>query len=181
MPTNRNAAATGIDRGAKSANVGSSPEKYTNSTDPVERLLSRLDRVRKSGQGWTARCPAHEDRTASLSITGNVAGDGRVLVHCFAGCSVGDVVAAAGLSIGDLFVKRPTAEMTFAERAALREHGKQAQVKAALNVLGLEAKIVVIAGKQIKAQRPLNDEDEKRLDTALQRIDGARGVLFEKR
>lgn len=38
-----------------------------------------------------AKCPAHEDRDASLSITEIC---GKVLVHCFAGCSQLDVVAA---------------------------------------------------------------------------------------
>lgn len=102
-------------------------------TSPVETFIARLDRVRTSGKGWTARCPAHEDRTASLSITAG--DDGRVLLHCFAGCSAADVVAAAGLEIGDLFARRPTADMTFAERAALREQSRQAQWRAALNVI----------------------------------------------
>src|SRR6185437_3793894 len=103
-------------------------------SNPVETFLARLDRVRRSGHGWTAKCPAHEDRTASLSVTAG--DDGRVLMHCFAGCGVADVIAAAGLSMADLFVKRPTADMSFAERAALKEYAKQAQWRAALNVLG---------------------------------------------
>jgi hypothetical protein len=102
------------------------------------------------------------------------------MVHCFAGCSATDVVAALGLSLGDLFVKKPTASMTFAERSALREHARQAQWKAALNVVGLETKIVVIAGRTIKSGKLLDDEDEKRLDEALERIDSARDVLNGK-
>lgn len=37
------------------------------------------------------RCPAHADSTPSLSVTGTP--DGRVLLHCFAGCAGGDVIA----------------------------------------------------------------------------------------
>jgi len=149
-------------------------EKYT--SDPTERLLSRLDRVRRCGKGWIARCPAHEDKTASLSVA--VGEGGACILHCFAGCRAVDVVAAAGLELSDLFIRKPTANMTFAERAALREHARQAQWKAALNVLGLETKIVVIGGRQIKQRTPLNDDDEQRLDIALQRIDDAREVLY---
>jgi hypothetical protein len=68
----------------------------------AETLLSRLDKVRKTEAGrWIAKCPAHGDRTPSLSI--RELGDGRVLVHCFSGCSAPDVMAAVGLEMGDLF------------------------------------------------------------------------------
>lgn len=40
---------------------------------------------RKSGRGWTARCPAHDDHNPSLSVTDG--DDGKVLVYCHAGCS----------------------------------------------------------------------------------------------
>jgi len=46
---------------------------------------------RKVGQGWTARCPAHDDREPSLSIHD---ADGKVLVRCHAGCKQRDVIAA---------------------------------------------------------------------------------------
>jgi DNA primase len=44
---------------------------------------------RREGAGWMARCPAHEDRSPSLAIRES---DGRVLVHCHAGCKQGDVI-----------------------------------------------------------------------------------------
>lgn len=48
-------------------------------------LLARLDAVKPTGPGrWLARCPAHEDRSPSLSI--RELDDGRTFVHCFAGC-----------------------------------------------------------------------------------------------
>ena len=47
---------------------------------------------RKAGGGWTARCPAHDDRTPSLSIC--EADDGKVLVRCHAGCDQERVIAA---------------------------------------------------------------------------------------
>ena len=146
--------------------------------DPVDNLLSRLDRVRKAGRGWTAKCPAHEDRTASLSVTAG--DDGRVLVHCFAGCAVADVIGAMGLQVADLFIRKPTAEMTFAERAALREQGRQAQWKAALNVLGFESKIVQIVARDVRAGRIPSPEDTERLIQACNRIDDAREVLCDR-
>jgi putative DNA primase/helicase len=46
---------------------------------------------RKAGQGWTARCPANDDREPSLSICD---ADGKVLVRCHAGCDQRDVIVA---------------------------------------------------------------------------------------
>ena len=57
---------------------------------PVGVLLSRLEGVRNAGKGYTARCPAHKDRSASLSIAEGR--DGRALVKCFAGCDMLAVV-----------------------------------------------------------------------------------------
>jgi putative DNA primase/helicase len=45
---------------------------------------------RKVGRDWAARCPAHDDRSPSLSIRdGN---DGKVLVRCHAGCTQPEVI-----------------------------------------------------------------------------------------
>lgn len=47
---------------------------------------------RKAGNGWTARCPAHDDRNPSLSIsTGN---DRKVLLRCHGGCDQAQVIDA---------------------------------------------------------------------------------------
>jgi hypothetical protein len=143
--------------------------------DPIEGLLSRLDRVRNCGRGWIARCPAHEDRTASLSVTAG--DDGRVLLHCFAGCAAADVVAAVGLSVADLFLRRPTENMSRAERAALREHARQAQWRAALNVLAIEATIVAIAATAVGRSEALTGADIERIHVAAQRIHDAQAVL----
>ena len=70
----------------------------------TEALLALLKDVRQVGPGrWVARCPAHEDRTPSLSI--REAEDGRILMHCFAGCRTSDVLQALGLTFRDLFPK----------------------------------------------------------------------------
>lgn len=64
-------------------------------------LLKRLHGVRKTPRGWNARCPAHDDRDPSLSVS--VGDNGAVLVHCFSGCPAGDVLAAVGLQFSDLY------------------------------------------------------------------------------
>lgn len=75
---------------------------------PVERVLSGLKKPRRSGKGWVALCPAHDDKAASLSISEGT--DGRVLLNCHAGCKTADIVGTIGLTMNDLFPpkQRPT-------------------------------------------------------------------------
>lgn len=69
----------------------------------IKDFLSRLQRVKgPSGNGeYMARCPAHDDKTASLSIRDS---DKGILMHCQTGrCSADDIVRAMGLTLKDLF------------------------------------------------------------------------------
>jgi hypothetical protein len=70
--------------------------------DPVAALAEHVGKVRWVGGGFTAQCPAHEDRSPSLSVSRG--SDGRMLLYCFAGCSVDDVLAAVGWKPVDMFV-----------------------------------------------------------------------------
>jgi hypothetical protein len=67
----------------------------------VEALLARLQGVRRNGSGWQSLCPAHADRNPSLSIDVR---DDKILVHCHAGCSQGDVLAALRIDAHELFL-----------------------------------------------------------------------------
>jgi len=67
----------------------------------IEQILNRLDKSSRNGNGYLARCPAHNDKNPSLKLT--ELSDGRILVHCFAGCATHDVLSAIGLTINDLF------------------------------------------------------------------------------
>ena len=86
---------------------------YT-SSPALEQVLSHLKRVRTSERGWKACCPAHPDRTPSLSI--GLGEQGQVLLKCFAGCSLERIVEALGLTVNDLF---PDETSTSAEQASL--------------------------------------------------------------
>ena len=67
----------------------------------LEKILGKLPDARETASGWMARCPAHEDRKASLSI--GEGADGRVLLRCHAGCDHKKIVSALGLEERDLF------------------------------------------------------------------------------
>jgi hypothetical protein len=67
----------------------------------IEKMLAHLDRVKVVGHGWSARCPGHADLQNSLSV--NEGQDGRVLLKCFAGCDINQILREAGLTMSDLF------------------------------------------------------------------------------
>lgn len=60
-----------------------------------------------SGKSYIAGCPAHYDKHPSLSITQG--DDGRILIHCFRGCSAAEICASLGIKMKDLFPKKNTA------------------------------------------------------------------------
>ena len=71
----------------------------------IDRFLGSLSKVRRTGNGqWIACCPAHEDKSPSLTIKHEA--DDTVLMHCFAGCSVDAIVGAVGMELHEFFPER---------------------------------------------------------------------------
>ena len=70
--------------------------------DEVLDLLAARssEEPREVGDNWMVHCPAHHDRTPSLALRDG--GNGKTLICCYAGCAASDVVAAVGLTMGDL-------------------------------------------------------------------------------
>ena len=141
----------------------------------VEALLARLDRAQQSGNGWRADCPAGHKARGSLSIAQG--DDGRILLHCFAGCSTADVLGALGLSVADLMPERLRDESPQGRRAA-RERFKLASVQAATGVLARESEIVLIAATDTMRGTPLSGEDFERVMVAVDRIRAAREAML---
>jgi len=78
--------------------------------EAVQRVLSKLSElgyeVQQTAPGqWEARCPAHDDDHASLSI--HAGEGGKAVLHCHAGCTVEEICEALGLQLGDLFPSSP--------------------------------------------------------------------------
>ncbi len=71
----------------------------------IDEFLALLKGVKKSGEGWQALCPAHDDNRQSLHVSEG--DDGRILVNCFAGCEVSQICAALGIRVSDLFPEKP--------------------------------------------------------------------------
>jgi hypothetical protein len=68
-----------------------------------EDVVDRLNVASRNGERAMSFCPAHDDRTnPSLSLK---AENGKLLLHCFAGCQPEDIVSEIGLRMNDLFVE----------------------------------------------------------------------------
>jgi hypothetical protein len=74
-------------------------------SDLVALLDARGLKPQKNTSGWAAKCPAHEDRNPSLSVSEGT--DGRVLLNCHAGCDFRSIVGALGIKDADLFPEKP--------------------------------------------------------------------------
>ncbi len=140
----------------------------------VETLLSRLSKVRPAGKSaWMACCPAHQDKSPSLTITERP--DGTVLLYCHAMCGAEAVLQSVGLDWSDLFPKdsnwKPAAE-------GARHRWPAADVLAAL---ADEAWIVFHAANMIvKGPGQLTEADRQRVFEAAQRISRAREMATGK-
>jgi hypothetical protein len=133
----------------------------------ANRLLDRLENVRKTGTGrWIACCPAHDDKRPSLSI--RETDDGRVLLHCFTGCSVEEVLRGAALEIDALF---PSG----AGNPDHRRRGERRPFAAAdvLRAVGHEATIVAIVAARLGNGHSPTPEDRARVLLAAERINAA--------
>ncbi len=63
--------------------------------------IARIAQARQTTTGWLGRCPAHDDRRPSLSISEGR--DGRTLLKCWTGCDTDAIARALGLRLSDLF------------------------------------------------------------------------------
>jgi hypothetical protein len=126
----------------------------------VDALLSRLESVKSTGrESWLARCPAHQDRSPSLTV--RELPDGRILVHCFAGCGAADVVGAIGLSFTDLFPQRLGQFQPIREPFTAND---------ALRALKREVGVIALAAAHVSEGKPVSLEQRQRIDVAMARI-----------
>lgn len=133
----------------------------------VDTLLARLDnKVQQTGPGrWLACCPAHDDRSPSLSI--RELDDGRVLIHCFTGCSTGDVLAAVGMEFCDLY---PANSWSIGHANPERRPFNATDV---LKAISMEVAVIAAAGGSMQEQRLLSNDDWERLALAVNRLHSA--------
>ena len=135
----------------------------------ISDLLSKLDRVKKTGPGrWIACCPAHQDKRPSMNI--RECDDGRVLIICRAGCGAAEILDALGLDWSALM---PAREFRGEDQrmAPIRKAFPDRDI---LKALEFETTFLYFFAKMAKAGRHPTDADFKRLELSQERISAAR-------
>lgn len=111
-------------------------------------LLPLLEGVRSTGRArWIARCPAHEDRSPSLTVA---QGERGILLKCWTGCSIGEVTAALGLTVQELFE----------DYHDHRYRGRRPHLsgREVLSILHLEATVLLMAAQTLAKGEPVDPE-----------------------
>ena len=138
-------------------------------SNQVQTLLSNLDKVKKTGaNSWIACCPAHDDSSPSLAIKDS---DGKILIHCFAGCETSDVIEAVGLTFSDLMPEK------FAgNQKATKKPYRDADL---IRFIAQETTIVYLTGVKILKGEQVIDEEKERFEIAVSKIREAQRYVTE--
>ncbi|MDC9729832.1 MAG: CHC2 zinc finger domain-containing protein [Methyloprofundus sp.] len=127
----------------------------------IDQLLTSLDKARRTGDGkWLACCPAHQDKSPSLAI--KQTDDGKILIHCFAGCEVEPIVSAIGLTLADLMPDNPT----YKKGSKPPKFNKYEL----FDRLAYESIILCLAIRQLINNEPLSSNDQQRVLKAEETI-----------
>ena len=133
----------------------------------IDSVLCLLNRTRQTGHGkYVASCPAHDDRSPSLAI--KECDDGRVLVHCHAGCETEDVLSAVGLAFADLMPERIDGKHSF--------RPQRFDARQVLATLDHESLVVAIVGADFLQHQAIDEPTWGRLAQAVGRINSARAI-----
>ena len=129
----------------------------------TDTLLSRLSSVRQTGPGkWQARCPAHDDRSPSLSI--READDGKILLHCWSGCDPEAILTAIGLTWRDLY---PDRWREAEARTLAHGHRRRRKMLSEISQADYARHVVAIAQADVEAGKVLSLRDRATVDIAM--------------
>lgn len=139
----------------------------------IEDILSRLEKVKRTGRNnWLACCPAHDDRSPSLTI--HASDTGKVVVKCFAECSFESIVNAVGLGWEPWYPPKQDGDFS----PAIRRPFPAADV---LEAVANETFYVAYMAATMAQGYQLEPRDKVILDQAYDRIMEARRLALGER
>lgn len=133
----------------------------------IADLLNKIDAREKGPGAWSASCPVpghgqgRGDRSRSLSVKQEP--DGRILLHCFGGCSVEEILGAIGLDWDSLFPPKP-----IEHAKGLRRPFIPAQV---FDIVRQEIGVAAICAADLHASKTVSPSDYERLFLCVERLD----------
>jgi hypothetical protein len=129
----------------------------------IDNLLSRLEKVKQTNSDqYVACCPAHKDKSPSLSI--KVLPDGKILLHCFAECSIDEVLSSIGLALENLFPLRLEVSKPIKRKISS---------SAALEIIYFDGLVIQTTARMIINKELLVKKDFQRVTTSFMRINSA--------
>jgi hypothetical protein len=135
----------------------------------LDNLILLLNKVKKTGaSSYIACCPAHNDKSPSLTL--KETSDGRILIHCFAGCSIGDITSALNIEISDLY----------SDKTSFSPYQKQVwNAQEVLHAISHELSVVGVVCSDIKKGKVPSDDDYARFLMAINRIQTAEWIACQ--
>lgn len=129
---------------------------------PIDMVLSRVDAKPTGTDRWRCACPAHGGTNKSTLSIG-VADNGAVLLRCWHGCSIEQIVGALGIEVHDLFPPKDSHARPLKRRSMLT-------ARQALDLLVSESLVVFVVANDVHRDRQVSDADWLRLRDAAARI-----------
>ena len=133
-----------------------------------------VERTRAKSKGTTdsfsGLCPAHDDRSASLSITLE---NDKILLYCHTGCTIDDICISLGIEKYDLFT---SSEKTLTNKVPipLKLVKEQKRMKANINA---DSKVVFFSSKHNKNVTESGDEEKSKISDDNKTIDNRTNVI----
>lgn len=130
-------------------------------------FLDYLEKVRANGsQKWMACCPAHDDRSPSLSI--RETDDGSILINCFSGCTADEITDSLGLKLTDLFADK---NYTFTANKIPRKKLEKALMH--------ELTVLNIAINSRHERHEIHPDDKDREKLSVKRIEALSKEIYQ--
>jgi hypothetical protein len=143
----------------------------------LDEILLLLEKVNGRGDKFTALCPAHDDKSPSLSVK---AGDQAILLRCWSGCTLPEICAALGIKVADLFYDNG---VTHFDREAIHRREREKEKAKKIEVAGdrgidllREAEATIKAATGIDISAWTADQ----LDQALNALAPAHKIIFDE-
>jgi hypothetical protein len=102
-----------------------------------------------------------------MSLSIREVDDGRILLHCFAGCGIHAVTAALGIELSDLFPQRPGHSLRSLKRQRLIRPSQ------ALEIINADALFIAVTACDLARQSVVQEAINNRLLLAASRINFA--------
>ena len=129
----------------------------------IDNLLNSLEKVKRTGHNkWIARCPCHNDKTPSLSITDT---DNTILLYCFGcGANGAQVCETLGIDINELFPNSDIDYRFYPQRKS------SIPADQALYALQQECTVIYMIAKDMLTSRNVDQPTCDRLLQACERV-----------